>query len=304
MLSGDHHALTRPPMAFTRPPIMSAPPAAEPPPLNPPKPEPEPHADPRPIPPMPPFPHPPEKGGLFHGVKFFAEVLWWALTAARMLFVRAPKWVRILLVIWLVTTMFSTRCSRSSPPDTQRDQAQAAADKAKAHKAIKAAAEKLIHSAKDGDKTDTPSKLTQISSEIARELADGMKEGDLTGKAVIAVPFALGVTNENDAKFLSAVFSPVYGRLAVERAEETGLVTSPLAANTDEALVALGQKLEAGFVLGGWINQSGDTSTLTVRLIRTKDASVAWTAQYPVAGAPAEVADQIANGVLAALPRK
>jgi len=125
ILSGDQHALTRPPMAFNRPPPApaAAPARGEPPPVatHPPA------ADPRTSapPPMPPFPHPPDKGGFFHGVKFFAEVLWWALTAAWLLFVRAPKWVRVLVVFWLVITLFSTRCSRNSEPASAGDKAEA-----------------------------------------------------------------------------------------------------------------------------------------------------------------------------------
>jgi hypothetical protein len=175
------------------------------------------------------------------------------------------------------------------------------ADKAKTRKAIKAAAEKF---SKAGDK-DGNSKLAQLGSQVARGIASGMKDGDLMGRQIIAVPFSLGVTDEADAKFLSAVFSPLYCHHAVERADEAGLVTDPLPAATDEALVALGRRLAASYTLGAWLTREGETATLTVRLMKTEDASVAWTAQYPVTGSDAAVvSDQITTAVLAAVPKE
>lgn len=307
MLSGDHHALTRPPMSFNRPPAAPAADSGESPPLHTSKSLPDPHAEPHPpMPPMPPFPNVPEKGGFFHGIKFIAEVLWWALTAARLLFMRAPRWVRILITIWLIITLFSTRCSRTSAPDTPHDPtAQTSdADKAKARKAIKAAAGKLARAAEDGDKDGT-SKLAQLGTEVARGIATGIKDADIMGKKIITVPFDLGVTNEADAKFLRAVFSPVYGHLAVERANEAGLVTDALPAATDAALLDLGRRLSADFSLGAWLTRDAGNATLTVRLMKIEDSSVAWTHQFPLASSdPLAVSDQITTSVLAVVPKE
>jgi hypothetical protein len=194
-----------------------------------------------------------------------------------------------------VTTLFSSRgCDRSvsvRDPETQRK--------------IRIPADQLASAVREARKSGKAADFERIGVEIAKKIAAAQSATDLNGKEIIAVPFALGVTNESDARFLSAVFSPVYGRLAVERADGTGLVTSPLPANTDEALVALGQKLEAGFVLGGWITKSGEASLLTVRLMKTEDASVAWAGQYPLAGSdPAALSGQIATAVLAAVPKE
>ena len=309
ILSGDHHALTRPPMAFTRPPMAAAatPLPSDPPPLSPPpagaRPDPAPHADAQ-MPPMPPFPHVPEKGGFFHGVKFAAEVLWWALTAARMLFLRAPKWARVLITIWLVILLFSTRCSGPSEPAITHNPA-AAAEKARTRKALRAAAEKFAQAAKSGDGDEAPGQLAQFGSKLAREIAGGVKEADLTGKQLVAVPFALGVTDAADAKWLGAIFTPLYGRLAIERAGETALAPDPLAAPTNGALVDLGHRLAADFTLGAWVTHADGQATLTVRLMKIEDASVAWTAQYPVADSdPATVSEQVATAVLAAVPKE
>jgi len=68
-----------------------------------------------------PMPHVPEKGGFLHGVKFIFEIMWWALTAVWMIFKRLPKWVRALVTIWAVITLFSLRtCSFGSGNSNNR----------------------------------------------------------------------------------------------------------------------------------------------------------------------------------------
>ena len=305
ILSGDHHALTRPPMAYNRPPPAVAPApssASEPPPLR---------ATPTGSgrddgpPPMPPFPNLSPTHTPGDRFRFFAEVLWWVITAGWLLFKRAPRWARVLLTLWFIF-WFIGRCSadnnshdnRSSAPQSSR------ADKAAASKAIKATAEKIARAAKAGDQAGNAGKLAQLGAVIARDVASEWADADNTDKQIVAVPFALGVASESDAKFLAAVFTPLYGRLAIERAGETGVVSQPLPAANDEALVALGQKLDAGYVLGAWITRIGDAATLSVRLMKIKDASVAWTVQYPLTDSdPLALSDQIANAVLAAVPK-
>lgn len=290
ILSGDHHAL--PPTA-TPPPLRHS--AAGP-------------AQAQAAPLIPPFPHPPEKGGFLHGLKYLGEILRWALITAWLLFKRAPKLVRVLLVIWFVFFLLSTRCSRSSDRDSDAPPVPAkpaSADSAKTRRAIKAAAEKLSRASDANDKDSTASQLAKIGSDLARGLADGLKDADLTGKQLVAVPFALGVTNEADAKALGAVFTPLYGRLAVERSGETAVTSEALPAATDESLLALGHRLSADYALGAWIDRTGAAPVLIVRLMKVDGASVAWTATYPFNGDnTAVISDQIATAVLAAVPKE
>ena len=296
ILSGDHHPLTRPPMAFTRPPLPtgSAPPV---------EPLPPPHDGP---PPMPAFPHLAATHTLGDRFRFFAEILWWVLTAGWLLFRRLPRWARVLLTIWVVF-WFVAQCNsgRRSTADRESDPAATAVEKAKTRKAIRAAAAKIAEAAKSGDSDGTPGQLAQLGTKLAHDLTEGVKHSELAGKELVAVPFALGVTDEKDAKFLGAVFTPLYGRLAIERAGETGTAPDPLATATDKSLLDLGHRLAADYTLGAWITRTGDNATLIVRLMRVEDDSVAWSGEYPVAGSePASVSDRIASGVLAAVPKE
>lgn len=255
-------------------------------------------------PPMPPFPHLAEKGNIGHGLKFFAEVIWWVITAGWLLLRRAPRWVRVILSIWLCIWLVA-QCSRSTSEARSGSKSSAAKD-AEARQAVKKVAEKFATLVKPADGSDpgANSKLAALGSQLAQNIAAGIQESGLAGKPLVAVPFALGVTKEDDAKFLTAVFTPLYGRLAVERPGETGLASQPLTAATTDELVALGRRLEVHYVLGAQLTTEDGESVLKVRLVKTNAAAVVWSADYPVDDAdPAAVAEQIGTGVLATLPR-
>ncbi len=254
-------------------------------------------------PPMPPFPQLADKANPGHKLKFLAETVWWAITAGWVLLKRAPRWIRVVISIWFIFWVVA-HCGQNTIhlEPTKPAAKVTASDKAEAQKALQATAEKLAEYGKTGDKGST---LAQFGSELARSIAAEIKDADNSGKQIVAVPFALGASDEADAKFLGDVFTPLYGRLAVARANGTGVVTKPLAAVTDESLVALGQKLDAAFVLGASLTHEAGIATLQVRLMRIEDASVAWTGRFPIAGSePADVAGQIATAVLAAAPAK
>ncbi|MBI4622285.1 MAG: toll/interleukin-1 receptor domain-containing protein, partial [Verrucomicrobia bacterium] len=171
ILAGEHRAPRRPPAPVTRPPLsVTMPPLPapiQPPfttphpsaPASPPGPAPtHPHAP----PPMPPFPPVPEQGEFAHGLKFVAEVCWWALTAAWVLFTRLPRWMRIVLTIWLVVSLFG-RCGRESPPPARPKQArQASASKGEIRQAIQRAAEKVAAASQTAGTEVKPHDLFRI----------------------------------------------------------------------------------------------------------------------------------------------
>jgi len=293
LATGQHPPPLRPERSATRSPL----PGSAPPPAG----TPAPPAEGPPT--MPPFPHLDATHQLGDRFKFFAEVLWWFLTAGWVLFKRAPRWARVLLTLWAIS-MLLAKCESGRSGDRHEPSAASAAKEAKAQKVLRAAATKAAQAAGDAEKGDTPTDMAHLGAKIAHDIAAGVKEADLVGKRLVTVPFSLGVTDANDAKFLNAVFTSLYGRLAVERAGETAILPEPLSATTDEALAGIGHRLAADFTLGAWITRNGDSATLRVRLIKTEGAAVAWTEQFPMAGAdPAAIAEQIATGVLAAVPK-
>lgn len=254
-------------------------------------------------PPMPPFPHPPEKGNLAHGLKFLAEAFWWLITAAWILFKRAPKIFRVLLSVWLAFAIVS-RCGRSG----HRDDEEAArppkppvtiTDSAKIRQAIETATRKA-----EDTKTDSGADYVQ---KLAQGLVAGLKEAAADDKRLVLVPFTGQPGDEAQAKRLGAVFAPLYGRLALERKDDVGVVSAPLKEETDAAIRERGQELDAGFMLGGWIQVDNGVPVLVVHLVKVEDGALVWNGQFAMEflqSDPGGVADKIATSVLAAVPKE
>ena len=249
-------------------------------------------------PPMPPFPHPAEKGGFGHGLKFIAEVIWWVITAGWLLLRRAPKWVRVVVSLWFCVTLISYCRSSSSPPRAERT-----SDTAKSAKAAQVQAE--IKKAAESFKASGSTDWAKLGSEIAGRLATELKDSEANDKQIVAVPFASGISDPADAKFLADVFTPLWGRLSIERSGNTGLISTPLSSPANETLVGVGQKLDATYVLGARLVRppeagASNEAKLEVVLLKVESGSVAWSGSFGVKDAdPTSLARAIGDGVLA-----
>jgi hypothetical protein len=311
LLAGDHHVPTRAPFPrtqapFTQAPFTQAPFGAEPPPIPPPIDPTGAHA--QAPPPMPPFPPVPEKGGFLHGIKFIAEVLWWALTAAWMLFNRLPKWGRVIVSIWLVITLFSIKCSNDRtnagdrPPPPQRPPPGRVGPEGQ--KKMRNLVERISQSARDGKFTNDPEEVAKIVGDLARGFSDGFSETAATGKSLVVVPFGPPTAEDPGDKFAHAVFISLYGRLALERRTDVGVSAPPKSELGDPALIARGKRLNAPFVLTAKASDAAPF-VLTVRLLNVADGAVTWTGTYPVDGSDATaVAETIVELILPHLPKK
>lgn len=257
-------------------------------------------------PPMPAFPkqHGQDLGDI---VKFFAEVAWWVITAVWILFRRAPKWVRILVIIWIVMSATASLCSRADRSD-KADPAPAAAPekprKTTERKLTPADLQAgLAEATKALKESGLPQAWAQFGTEVAQRLANELKDSEAADKQLVAVPFAAGIADPADAKYLEEVFTPLWGRLSIARSGQTALIATPLASPSDDTLAALGRKLDATYLLGARLLRPADGSpaTLEVALVRGADGTVAWTARYPVEVASASaLGGQIADALLAA----
>jgi len=270
---------------------------------------------------MPPFPqHTGDDIGRL--LKFFAEVIWWIITAAWLLLRRAPKWIRVVLIVWFCISFFSycsRSCSRSSaePEKTERKAKPAAKENSKATQ-VQAEIAKAGQALKD---SGLPKEFATLGAEFAKRLAAEIKDSEAADKQIAAVPFHSGVTDATDARLLTDIFAPLWGRLSVERAGHTGLISTPLPAPTNEALVALGKKLDATYVLGARLIRTPaptapttteptplvptTDATLEVVLVHAEDGAVAWSASFPVKDAdPTALASRIAEAVLTATKAK
>lgn len=269
-------------------------------------------------PPMPPFPqHTGEGiGPLF---KFFAEVIWWVITAAWLLLRRAPKWIRILLIVWFCISFFSycsRSCSRSF--DTPEKKAKPAATESRKVEQVKTEIAKAGQALKD---SGLPAEFAALGAEFAKRLTAEIKDSEAADKQIVAVPFHAGVTAETDVKLLTDIFAPLWGRLSLERAGHTGLISTPLPSPSNEALATLGKKLDSTYVLGARLVRAPAPTapttteptpiiptadaTLEVVLVHAEDGAVTWSESFPLQDAdPTALANRIAEAVLAATKAK
>ncbi len=305
LLAGEHHIQARIPTGATRPPMAyqktMAPfpsPLTEPPVIS--TPADDPAGQGQSPPPMPPFPHPPEKGGFGHTLRFLAEASWWLLTAAWLLFRRLPKWARVVVSIWLAFTLLSTRCDSGGRNITLGDKRDPDTEKA-----LKTAAEHIAQAAREARKNRNPADLARIGSEIAKNFKEGPPEGGPLGRRLVMVPFARPAAEAPADKFASAVFAALYGQLTLAHGREVGLFRQPPTEGGDEALVARGKLTGSSYILVGRPAGDGQPAALVVRLLAVEDGSVTWTGSFPAEGSePTAVADQIAGHLLEVLAKK
>lgn len=307
LLARERHMAPRAPTGPTRAPYQpTQAPFGAPPPLAsepPPGPTPPPGASGHAAPPqMPPMPHVPEKGGFLHGLKFVFEVLWWALTAAWLLFNRLPKWARVVVTVWLVLTMFSIRCSnpRASvserpppsrlPPDGQ--------------KRMRNLVERVAQSSRDGQTVTDPEEVSRLLGDLARGFAEGFSDSAASGKSLVVVPFGPPSAVDPVDRFAHAVFISLFGRISLDKRADIGLASPPKGELDDAALLARGKRLNAAFVLAAQPS-SKPPATLLVRLLKVDDGSVAWSSTYPVDDNDSSaVAEQIHDKIFEHVPRK
>ncbi len=334
LLAGEHTALPRTPLPArvgALPPVIPG--AASRPPL-PPAPAAAPHAADseharHAPPPMPPFPHAPAGGGIGGGMKYIAEILWWGVTAAWLLIMRLPRWLRIVLAIWLVLTLLGP--CRVSTPSKLRTKDKPAAPGAPATPdadlaAVNAITKDVIagiEAAKSGNAGGQAASLSRLGQELARRFGGLAHDPQLAGKQLVLVPFvreapAAGGEAPEGGAFAEKVFNLTRDRLLAQRGMDRLGTTPPAAAPaSDELLVTLGNVLGANFVLGARLAERAAATEpgahlapdagareLAVRLLRIKDGALLWSGAFAVGSDPEKAAAQIAAAVQEQVPER
>jgi hypothetical protein len=300
LLAGEHTVSPRPPLV-TRPPQFSSPSARESAHAPPAVPAQEAASAPKGStpPPMPPFPHAPEKGGVGLWLKFAAEIVWWTITAAWLLLTRLPRWVRVIVSLWLVITLFST-CGRDSDP---KEKPKAAPSPDRIDRAAEAAVEGVAAAIQKGA---TAKDWGKVGEEIGRRFGQVIEQAVVAGKPLVAAPFPTDPEDAAVSQFAQAAFSKCYGQLILARPNEVTVSPELPADHTDSAFAALGRKLGVGFVLGARLTKATDGArSLAIRLIQSDGGAVAWSGDFPIAGGDAdEAGTKIAEAILPLLPPK
>jgi TolB-like protein len=237
------------------------------------------NARPRALPPAyPPFPR--EEPG--QGVRFWVHVLGWLAQSAWAGLQRLPRWVRILVYVWLVSVLFSRGCTSGSNdrPEISREDT----------KKLKAIADAYRGSSNPGD-------IAKLGAQIANEFSDS--ESDGTGHdAVFAIPFGAPAGDASAAKLADAAFAQTFGRLSMTHRGQVGLDKEALSSNDKSDALGRARARHSAFVVYGAVRLEGSAEALSVSIARVKDGAVVWTESYPAASADAaRIAEDVASKI-------
>jgi hypothetical protein len=215
-----------------------------------------------------------------HWASSLFAVLGWALRWLRVAFARLPRWIRVLVVIWLVATVLGRACS------DKRDEPVVIAP---------AAVEKLKTLAQaDPGKPD----IGRQAARFVRELAKDMPADGTDPVPLLAIPFGAPPGKGTAASVADATFTSVYGKLAVTRRGAVTLAKEPLASNELGAALERGVAQHATYVLYGSVEQQSKAPVLTIRVASVTAHAMVWSKSYPLAGSdPASIAAEVDSKV-------
>jgi TolB-like protein len=206
--------------------------------------------------------------------RFFFRVAGWTLQSAWAFFSRLPRWVRILIYLWLVGIVLSNGCS----PSKRHSSADISPAEAQKLKAI-------------ADQYKAKADVAKSGAQIAHDFSDET-DGKPRHNALLVVPFAAAAGDEAGAKLADTTFAQVYGRLSISHARQVGL--EPLASHDLSLAMDRARELHSSYVLWGTVEGQGASQRLTVKVVEVDDGSVEWSQSYPAQGAdPVKIAAEV-----------
>jgi hypothetical protein len=216
-------------------------------------------------------------------MRYWAEVFVWACRSAWAVFKRLPRWLRIIVYLWLAIVLIS-RCDSSKHRDT------ADISPAKVEK-LKAISEKY-------QGTLTGSDIVKLGTEIAKNVSDDSDKGDGDGSPLLAIPFTAPAGDAAAQRLAESAFATAYGKVSLSHRGQVSVATEPLASRELGAALERGRANHSAYVLTGTVDTVGKAQALSVKIAKVADGSVIWSKTYPAAGAdPAQIASEVEAGI-------
>jgi TIR domain len=216
-------------------------------------------------------------------VRYGFSVLGWAMRSAWIFFNQLPRWVRIVVYVWLCIALMSKGCSSSEHRSSripQRDAEQLHAISEKYHGSF--------------DKKD----ISQLAAQIARLTSEDAAETPAARSPLLAIPFTAPAGSAEAAKIADSTFALVYGKIAIAHRGRVGLSTESVSCDDAKSAVERGRSNDSAYVLCGAIGVDAGAQFLSVKIAKVSDGTVSWSKSYPVAGAdPAKIAEEVNSHV-------
>jgi TolB-like protein len=229
-------------------------------------------------------------------LRFFAHVLGWALTASWVFFRRLPRWIRLIVWIWLAFVIVTRACTPLISRHADRDETPARKAAPAAGEVSAADARKLRDIADSYQGSTNAGDITRLSIEMAKAFSSEVgKDLAAAENPLLAIPFAAPAGDASAKKLADAAFAQVYGRIALTHHGRVGLMQEPVTPLEAATAAKAAHGHDAKYVLFGSVNPAAATAqSLTVTLVSVADGKLIWSGSFPVAGAdPAAIAAQV-----------
>lgn len=229
---------------------------------------------------FPPFPR--EEPG--QKARFWFQIAGWSLQSAWIAFKRLPKWLRVIVYLWVAILVMARGCSDS------RD--------SRAHGLPAAQRQQLKDIAASHSGSWTPADTATLFAQIAKAIPADSGKATARYAPVLAIPFAAAQNDAAAQKLAGAVFSQLYGRLVIARHGQVALAGQPLPALDVPGAVQQARAHHSAYVVCGAVDGSAPDQKLTVKIVSAGDGSTLWSKSYPLSGAdPAGIAAQVSARV-------
>jgi hypothetical protein len=223
---------------------------------------------------LPPFPKQAE-GQKF---KFFVAVTWWALHCLWIQFKRLPRWIRIVVYIWIVVILMSKGCSSSERHERKLSDQDA---------------QKLDQISKEYRGSMNKEDVAKLGTQIAKTFADEVN-GSKSGTPLLAVPFTAPSGDTAAQQFADATFAQVYGRLSISHHGHAALSDSPVPSMDPSAVLERARAQHAEYVVYGFVDGAAPNQVLQVKLVEVEDGTLSFSKSYALTGAdPAKIAEDL-----------
>jgi len=228
-------------------------------------------------PPHPATPFPVHEPG--QSVRFGFDVLIWCVRNLWALFKLLPRWIRYILITWLLVAVWPHSHPRKHDVDAAATQ------------------EKLNEVAAQYQKS--PKDLAKLGTMVAKEFTDTVEEDNTV--SLLAMPFTAPAGNADASRLADDAFAQTYTRISVTQHGAPVAGESGITQCDQKTLVARGHAKHTLYVLCGIVETAADTpAALAITLIDVKAAQEIWSGRYPLAGADAA---KIAQDIAAHVPK-
>jgi TolB-like protein len=217
-------------------------------------------------------------------VRFWFEVVAWTFGSAWAAFKRWPKWVRILIIVWVGIFLTSRGCT---DPGHHVSRGPSSSEEEK----LKRIAQQYQGGA---DKADP----TKLATQIAQEFSDDDNGSASNGAPVLAIPFAVSKGDAAARAIANSVFAEVYGRIAIAHRGKVGLAKDQLPACSLESVLARARENHSAYAICGSVDTQASDQTLNIKIASVANSLVLWSKSYPLAGAdPEKIAAEVSSKV-------